>query len=64
MLFLDNGFIFCKFFDDATDAASSTHHIKNCPTLGKDKCGFFGPPIPVLTLNEIKTHINHILLFA
>ena len=53
MLCLNNGFIFWKFFD----AASSTHHKKTCPTLGKGKFRFFGPLIPVLTQNEIKTHM-------
>ena len=53
MLCLNNGFIFWSYFD----AASSTHHKKTCPTLGKGKFRFFGHLIPVLTQNEIKTHM-------
>ena len=57
MLCLDNCFIFESFFDDVTDAAPSTHHKKICPTLGKGKFGFLGPPIPAWTWNEIKAHM-------
>ena len=58
MLCLDNFYIFRKFFDDATDATSSMCHKKNCPTVGKGKFGFFGPPIPLLKQSEIKPICN------
>ena len=63
ILCLDNCFIFRKFFDDATEAVSSTHHKNFFPTLGKSKFGFFGPPIPVLKQNKNPYVINDKVAF-
>ena len=40
MLWLDNGFIFLKFFDDASDAVSSTIIKKIAQQLGKASLDF------------------------
>ena len=48
-LCLDKFYIFLKFFNDATDAASSRCHTKICPELGNDKSSFLGSLLPLLT---------------
>ena len=58
ILCLDKLYISLKFFNDATDAASSTCHTKICAALGNGKFSFLDPLLSRIILYGYWTIIN------